>query len=257
MQQNADNIHQLTDSPGLDIEPSWSPDGTQIAFASNRESDTGLQIYLMKADGSEQQRLGPVQPGDNSHPSWSPDGSQIIFQSKRDTNGNVLDDNSDLFLMNADGSEITLLVFHSTEDTEPVWSPDGKYIAFISERSSRDEIYVMSPDGSNITQITDLNVSKTTLNWSGDSQSLAFEGSGDIYAVDVATKETTKIIGLRNSNESGPVWAQGKDHIIFSSDQTSNWNLYLADRSVVDQLILAPLTDGIDLNRSTSWFSCQ
>ncbi len=115
----------------------------------------------------------------------------------------------------------------------------------------------MSPDGSNITQVTDLNVLKTGLNWSPDSRSLIFEGSGDIYTVDVETKEVAKVIGLKDSNESAPLWAQDGDHIIFSSDQTSNWNLYLADRTVPGELALAPLTTGIDLNRSISWFPCE
>src|SRR5688572_2160280 len=135
MRQEADNINQLTDSSGLDIDPAWSPDGAQIAFASNREPEAGLQIYMMNRDGSDQHLVGSILPGDNNHPSWSPDGKQLVFQSKQDTNGSPADDNNDLFIMNQDGSELNLLVFHSAEDTEPVWSPDGKQIAFISERN--------------------------------------------------------------------------------------------------------------------------
>lgn len=257
MRQEADNIQQLTNSSGLDIDPVWSPDGTEIAFASNREPEAGLQIYMMKADGSDQHLVGALQPGDNNHPSWSPDGSRLVFQGKQDTNGNPLDDSNDIFIMNKDGSELNLLVFHSAEDVEPVWSPDGERIAFISERSEQDEVYVMNPDGSDITQVTTLNVIKTGLNWSGDSRSVIFEGSGDIYMVDVETKETVKVIGFKDSNESTPVWAQDKAHIIFSSDQTSNWNLYLADLSTPGELSVASLTTGANLNRSTSWFPCE
>jgi hypothetical protein len=88
LRDHFDDLQQLTVSPGLDIDPDWSPDGKNIAFASDREEEAGFQIYVMNADGSDQKRLGQVQPGENSHPSWSPDGSQIAFQSKRDTNLN-------------------------------------------------------------------------------------------------------------------------------------------------------------------------
>jgi hypothetical protein len=140
---SVDNLRRLTNSPGLDIDPDWSPDGRKVAFASNREEDTGFQIYVMNVDGSDQKRLGDVQPGDNSHPTWSPDGSQIVFQSKRDTNLDPQDDNFDIYVMNSDGDDIKQLTTHGADDSEPSWSPDGRKIAFLSERSGQDEIYLM------------------------------------------------------------------------------------------------------------------
>jgi len=70
-------------------------------------------------------------------PSWSPDGSKIAFWSDRDGN-------SDIYVMNADGSEQTRLTDNSASDQEPAWSPDGRRVAFVS---SRDGFTAISAGG--------------------------------------------------------------------------------------------------------------
>lgn len=257
LQQSHDKVQQLTNSSGLDIEPAWSPDGQKIAFASNRPDEAGFQIYVMNADGSNQQRVGEAQPGDNTHPSWSPDGRQLIFQSQRDTNGDPLDDNSDIYMMNSDGSNINVLAFHSADDTEPVWSPDGSKIAFLSERSGQDEVYTMSPDGTEITQLTNIDVLKSGLNWAEDSQHLIFEGSGELYSVDIGTQETTKFFALKASNEAAPLWAEDGKLLIFSSDRSGNWELYAMVPGNETKIGWAQLTHTPGDDRNPSWFPCK
>jgi Tol biopolymer transport system component len=257
LQQEPGNLQQLTDTSALDIEPQWSPDGKRVVFASNREAEAGFQIYTMNIDGSDQQRLGPVQPGDNTHPHWSPDGRQIVFQSKRDTNGDLLDDSYDIYLMNSDGSDPQFLVTHSADDTEPIWSPDGSKIAFLSERSGQDEIYLMNPDGSEVTQLTELNVLKSGLNWAGDSQHIVFEGGGELYDLDINTKEVAKLFSLKDSNEATPFWTQDKELLIFSSNRLGNWDLYVAAPGNSTEVGIAKLTDNPGDDRDAIWFPCQ
>lgn len=128
----------LTNSPGWDTEPAWSPDGSQIAFQSTR--DGNHEIYVMDADGSGQVNL-TNHPADDAASAWSPDGSKIAFHSSRTGVFNI-------YLMEADGSGLVQLTDSSDWDIEPAWSPDGRYLAFYSRRDRNFEIYVMNVDGS-------------------------------------------------------------------------------------------------------------
>ncbi|MGB8215223.1 MAG: hypothetical protein WCE68_16865 [Anaerolineales bacterium] len=135
MDSNGANRKVLTHAPGGNTGPVWSPDGTRIAFVSSRDSaapdtctdtDCNDEIYVMNADGSAQTRL-TNDPAEDWSPAWSPDGQQIAFVSLRDEPrnpkvcGNTC--NSEIYLMNADGSQVTRLTNNTTPDWDPVWRP--------------------------------------------------------------------------------------------------------------------------------------
>ena len=115
---NADGSGQtrLTDNPGSDSDPSWSPDGQRIAFSSDRDGNG--DIYVMNTDGSDVTRLTD-NPGFDSDPSWSPDGRRIAFSSYRGRD-------ADIFVMNADGSGVKRLVDSPATDGSPSWSMDSR-----------------------------------------------------------------------------------------------------------------------------------
>lgn len=136
---------RLTGSSTRNLEPTWSPDGTRIAFSSTRDGDS--EIYVMNADGSAQTRI-TNSPGLDLHPSWSPDGSNIAFVSA-----------GAIFLMDPDGSNRRLLTGRLGSGL--TWSPDGSKIAF----KGSDAIYVVDADGTNELRLT-ANV------WSGDQYTL-------------------------------------------------------------------------------------
>jgi Tol biopolymer transport system component len=136
-----------------DEQPSISPDGTKIAFASNTHWDDPtsgsyhvdeLDIYVMNADGTgEPERLTsdakfayPLEQ-QSRNPTWSPDGSRIAYESTRDGN-------SDIYVMNADGSGEPVNVSQSPyRDSDPAWSPDGTQITFTSNRDGQDDIWAV------------------------------------------------------------------------------------------------------------------
>ena len=103
----------LTDVGVGDAFPTWSPDGTKIAFGSN--SDGNYEIYVMNADGSGQTNLTNNSAND-WYPSWSPDGTQITFSSERDGN-------AEIYFMNADGSGQLRLTDNPADDEISIWQP--------------------------------------------------------------------------------------------------------------------------------------
>ena len=150
---------------------SWSPGGDRIVFASGRYDNRLLyDIYVMDAGGSDPARL----PRDAGYgyiegkPVWSPDGKKIAFvrfpYAVHDHG--VHESGNDIWVMDADGSDLTQLTDDPASEVNPTWSPDGTRIAFDFERAreisenywemgGKAEIYVMDADGSNVTQLTD------------------------------------------------------------------------------------------------------
>lgn len=130
-------LTKLTEGSGVNSSPTWSPDGSQIAFSSNRDPDQRHKIWVMNDDGSNEHRLTDIHNTSNplfygdGWPSWSPDGSSILFTGYRDFDGarNCFQVNCfEIFVMNADGSNDHAL----TKDPDsggihqlPRWSPDG------------------------------------------------------------------------------------------------------------------------------------
>lgn len=141
---NPDGTRQvnLSQNPADDFDPVWSPDGTHIAFVSNRETEEGGQyIYTMLADGSDVVQVS--HQGDSQFPDWSPLGDQIVYQNE-----------GDIYLIDLpSGSEVNLT--NSPEkDGRPKISPDGQRIAWIKGEENDTHVYVMDIDGSNPAQVT-------------------------------------------------------------------------------------------------------
>jgi len=133
--------HRLTNiSTGDSCGPVWSHDGKQIAFYAFALSQPSRnpQIWVMSPDGSNQKKLADH----GIDPSWSPDDKQIVFASKRDGIFQI-------YAMNVDGGNVRRLTKHNSEDSNPVWAPDGAAIAYISATGDdRRGLYLMNADGS-------------------------------------------------------------------------------------------------------------
>ena len=158
MEVDGNNQQRLTDNDFFDTSPSWSPDGKRIAFSSRRDGhfigEFGLsyEIYVMDADGGNEQRLTENRKTDSS-PSWSPDGKWIAFTSDRKGD----DVNFEIYVMDANGENTRRLTNNRVYDAFPSWSPDGERIVFVSNPDGKHEnyeIYVMDNDGGNQQKLT-------------------------------------------------------------------------------------------------------
>lgn len=176
---NADgsNLVRLTSHPppttgpiiGVrDTYPSWSPDGTRIAFARyiNSATDSKGYLYVMNADGSGATEVATAR--DNvGWPAWSPDGSRIAFAGVfPDTHAGAWD----IYVVNPDGSGLTRLTSDPNNETEPAWSPDSTRIAF----SRAGHIYLINADGSNLVQLTRGSTYNLDPSWSPDGARIVF-----------------------------------------------------------------------------------
>ncbi len=189
MDTDGGNPQNLTNDPHEDYSPSWSPDGKQIAFASRR--DGNAEIYVMDADGANPQNLTNNPLYDYS-PSWSPDGERIVFNARRDGHFRKdFDLTPEIYVMDADGGNEQRLTENRRYDFSPSWSPNGKRIAFASDRKGdfvNYEIYVMDADGGNQRKLTNNRHHDWYPSWSPDSKRIAFmserDGNYEIYVMD-------------------------------------------------------------------------
>src|SRR5919108_1894882 len=175
-----------------DKNPSWSPDGSQIAFESGRDNQMLTYVnhdnYVMAVDGSNVKRLTD-DGADEGGPRWSPNGESIAYAKMEYFSKQELIENPtwDIYVMNADGTNQIQLTDDPANELEPSWSPDGGKIAFISDRNGQNfDIYVMNANGSNVTQLTN------------DS-----------------------------ANEFGPAWSPDGKQIVFNSDRNGNVQLFI------------------------------
>ncbi len=219
MNPDGTNPRNVSMNTAGDVEPDWSPDGTQIAFT--RWVGNDRFIYVMDADGKNVKRL-TLGPKWDEAPDWSPDGAWIAFQSMRDGK-------QQLFAVRPDGSSTVKISHSSYIEAYPAWSPDNQWIAFTSSGDvtggANEDIYLMDANW-NVTRLTSLSGTDTTPAWSPDGEKLAFASGGtgtfEILAYEFATDDVTYVT-LGEGSATLPAWSPDSSQLAVSLQPAAKW----------------------------------
>ena len=236
METDGSSPVQLTNVTGLDQNPAWSHDATQIAFVSERSGDK--EIWTMDSDGNNQTNR-TNDAGEDFEPTWgmTPNGERIYFHSDRDGDFEIY------WMTPTGGSQTNITSAPSAQDSSPDLSTDGQMIVFDTDRDTgvnpNVEIYTMTYAGGNVTRLTDDSAADFDPVWSPDGTMIAFvsdrDGNNEIYVMDAVDADNDgngdNLIRLTDSLgvDEWPSWSEDGNHIIFGSVRSGNFEIYQMD----------------------------
>lgn len=209
---NGTDPQQLT-TEGFNATPSFSADGRQIAYLSDRGAGGVYEIWLMNADGTGARQLTHLH-GDASFPDFSPTGSRVAFGGH--TSASAKDD---IYVVKVNGTGMTRLTRNQGNNDRPVFSPDGRQIAFVSDRTGVSQIWMMNRDGTHQRQLTKDTLAHYGVDWSPNGLRLVFDDGGPgmptaifVMNADGSGKRQLTHGGTR---DFGPAWSPDGRRIAF------------------------------------------
>jgi TolB protein len=224
------------------ISPSWSPNGTQLAYVSFESRKPVVYVHEVVTG---KRRLIANFRGSNSAPAWSPDGRTLAVTLSRDGG-------SQLYLIDANGGEPRRLTQSSGIDTEPTFSPDGRYIYFVSDRGGAPQIYRMPSGGGNAERVTFTGSYNISPALSPDGRWLAYisriGGAFKLQVMELATQTVTSITDT--SADESPSFAPNSRLLVYATQQQGRDALMT---TTLDGKVKARLGDQVADIRDPDW----
>jgi TolB protein len=231
MDVRSGEVLRLTNNSSNDFSPAFIDFTDQIGFITDRNN--GSSIYIMDRQGRDGTKVLSDENIVVDYPDWSSDGKFITASLTEDCLPTAKTCFYDIYVINADGSNLVNLTETTASEWVPDWSPDGQRIAFSSDRDGDSEVYVMDKDGSSVEQITNNTGYDGRPRWSPDGTKLAFEtdrdGSDwDIYIMDV-DGSNPKPVTNNSTNEFSQSWSPDGHWLTYASLNEGDNEIFIID----------------------------
>ena len=198
------NVRRLTTNRfDPDIAPTWSPDGSKIAFMKDHD-DAGWDIYVLDLATGVETNLTNLPAAVNESPAWSPDGTRIAFDSQRDNPF------GEIYVVDVAPPFNVTRITNSQSSRAAEWSPDGSKIAFRRPEDGQSEIYVRDLATGVETNLTSNPAADTSPAWSPDGNEITFmsrrDGNWEIYVMNASDGANQKPLTIHGAFDTNPDW---------------------------------------------------
>jgi TolB protein len=209
---DGENRRSVSRNGSINLSPSFSPDGSKVAYTSYRDNNPDLWVTDLRS--GRHTKLS-ARPGINAGAEWSPDGTELALTLSKDQD-------SEIYALGSDGSIVARLTRDWGIDVSPSYSPDGSRIAFVSSRFGTPQIFLMKRDGTEQTRLTQMGGHNVAPSFSPDGSRIAFagrdEGRFDIFVINVDGSGLRRLTQSAGDDED-PTWSPDGNHILFSSSR--------------------------------------